>query len=106
MVFENPDKTLSIYDWKRCKAIKKDNPWETASVDCISHFPNSNYWHYALQLNMYKFILEKNYKKKITGMFLVCLHPKNTNQSFIRLEIPVLDKEMKRLIDLRLYTRN
>ena len=102
MVFENPDKTLSIYDWKRCKLIKKDNPWESASVSCISHLPNSNYWHYALQLNMYKFILEKNYKKQIKDMFLVCLHPNNINQSFIRLEIPALEKEMTSLIDLRL----
>ena len=98
MVFENPDKTLSVYDWKRCKLIKKDNPWESASVPCIAHLPNSNYWHYALQLNMYKFILEKNYQKKIKEMVLVCLHPNNTNQSFIRLEIPALDTEMKSLV--------
>ena len=99
MVFENPDKTLSLYDWKRCKQIKKDNPWESASVPGIAHLPNSNYWHYALQLNMYKFILEKNYQKKIKEMVLVCLHPNNTNQSFIRLEIPALDTEMKSLVN-------
>ncbi len=99
MVFENPDQTLSLYDWKRCKLIKKDNPWESASVSCIAHLPNSNYWHYALQLNMYKFILEKNYNKKVKEMVLVCLHPNNANQSFIRLEIPALDEEMKRLVN-------
>ncbi len=104
MVFENPDRTLTIYDWKRCKAIKKTNPWETASASCIAHIPNSNYWHYAFQLNMYKFILEKNYKKKISGMFLVCLHPNNANQSFIRLDVPVLGKEMESLIELRLQS--
>ena len=107
MLFENSDKTLSLYDWKRCKLIKKDNPWESASVPCIAHLPNSNYWHYALQLNMYKFILEKNYKKKIKEMFLVCLHPNNTNQSFIRLEVPTLESEMKNLIGLlRLQPRS
>ena len=99
MVFENPDQTLSLYDWKRCKLIKKDNPWESASVSCIAHLPNSNYWHYALQLNMYKFILENNYNKKVKEMVLVCLHPNNANQSFIRLEIPALDEEMKRLVN-------
>ncbi len=53
---------------------------------------------------MYKFILEKNYKKKISGMFLVCLHPNNANQSFIRLDVPVLGKEMESLIELRLQS--
>ena len=48
---------------------------------------------------MYKFILEKNYKKEIKEMVLVCLHPNNTNQSFIRLEIPALDTEMKSLVN-------
>ena len=102
MLFENSDNTLSLYDWKRCKYIKKDNPWETASVPCIAHLPNSNYWHYALQLNMYKFILEKNYQKKIKEMFLVGLHPDNANQSFMRFEVPILEQEMKDLIKLRL----
>ena len=105
MVFENPDTTLSLYDWKRCKLITKDNPWESALVSCIGHFPNSNYWHYALQLNMYKFILEKNYKKTVKEMVLVCLHPNNANQSFIRLEIPALDREMKSLVDLLLLSK-
>ena len=105
MVFENPATTLSLYDWKRCKLITKDNPWESALVSCIGHFPNSNYWHYALQLNMYKFILEKNYKKTVKEMVLVCLHPNNANQSFIRLEIPALDREMKSLVDLLLLSK-
>ena len=46
----------------------------------------------------------QNYNVKIKGMYLVCLHPNNPNQSFIRLEIPVLEKEMKSLIDLRLQS--
>ena len=37
-------------------------------------------------------------------MVLVCLHPNNANQSFIRLDVPVLEKEMKSLIDLRLQS--
>ena len=54
---------------------------------------------------MYKFILEKNYKKTVKEMVLVCLHPNNANQSFIRLEIPALDREMKSLVDLLLLSK-
>jgi ATP-dependent exoDNAse (exonuclease V) beta subunit len=75
-VTENPDGSLTIYDWKRCKEIKKNNGFGVfARTECISHFPDTNYWHYALQLNTYKAILERKYEKKVKQMFLVGLHP-------------------------------
>jgi len=101
MVFRNPDGTLLIYDWKRCKNIKKDNKWQAATTDCISHLPDTNFWHYSLQLNTYKYMLEKNYGEKIVGMYLVCLHPNNTNQSYIRMKVPDLNEEIKDLMALR-----
>ncbi len=102
MLFKASDGSLLLCDWKRCKQIKKENAWETASSPCISHFPNSNFWHYAVQLNTYRYILEKNYGVKIGEMFLVCLHPSNKNESFIRFEIPALGREMEALVGRRL----
>ena len=32
--------------------------------------------HYRLQLNIYKWILEKYYGVKVTGMKVVCVHPR------------------------------
>ena len=59
MIFENPDGSLQIYDWKRCKEISYDNNYGKAAITpCISHLPDTNYWHYSLQLNVYKNILE------------------------------------------------
>jgi len=101
MIFENPDGTLQIYDWKRSKAIKKENKWASALVDCISHLPDSNFWHYSLQLNTYKWILEKNYGKKVSNMFLVGLHPNNSGNTYLRYEVDSLSKEMTDLIELR-----
>ncbi len=79
MVFENDDGTLSIYDWKRTKDIsanKLANHWTKYSTNhLISHIPDTNYWHYALQLNTYKMILESKYGKKIKELVLVRLHP-------------------------------
>jgi hypothetical protein len=37
--------------------------------------PDTNFWHYSLQLNTYKAILERNYEKKVTDLYLVQLHP-------------------------------
>jgi hypothetical protein len=101
MIFENPDGTLQVYDWKRCKNIKKDNRWQSSTTECISHLPDTNFWHYSLQLNTYKYMLEKNYGKKVTDMYLVCLHPTNYNKSYIRLKVPELPEEIANLMRLR-----
>jgi coproporphyrinogen III oxidase len=45
----------------------------------MNHLEDTNYSKYSLQLNLYKYILEKNYNMKIGGMFLIILHPKNDN---------------------------
>lgn len=100
MVYENPDGTLSIYDWKRSKEISKTNnfsKFSTSSIIC--HIPDCNFWHYALQLNTYKYILEKKYGKQIKDLHLVRLHPDETNYELIKL--PILSTEMDDLFEER-----
>ena len=102
MVFENEDGTLSIYDWKRSKDIKKINSWDKYShTEEISHLPDCNYWHYCLQLNLYKAILEEKYNKKVTDLYLVCLHPNNLNNNFQRIKVCNLQSEIIDLFELR-----
>jgi len=101
MVYKNPeDGTLSIYDWKRVKEINKMNNFnEFAITPCISHFHNSNFWHYALQLNTYRAILERNYGFKVKSLFLVQIHPENDNYQLF--EVPILEKEIDELFAMR-----
>ena len=74
--------------------------YETYSTtSCISHLPDTNFWHYALQLNMYKTILERNYGKKISKMCLVSLHPDQKNYKLF--DVPELDYEIDELISVR-----
>jgi len=102
MVYENPDGTLMIYDWKRSKEIKKtDSFMKYALTECISHIPDTNYWHYTLQLNTYKAILESKYGKKVTKMCLVCLHPNNKNKSFQIIPVPDIQEDINNLFNLR-----
>ena len=99
MIFENPDGTIQIYDWKRCKSIEYEAYGnKTAITPCIRHMPDTNFWHYALQLNLYKTILEHKYGKKVTGLYLVCLHPDNQYKTYDRIEVPVLDEEIKNVL--------
>jgi len=106
MTFQRKDGTIDIYDWKRCKEIKKLNRWESATTECINYLPNSNFWHYSLQLNTYKALLEKNYGVKVGDMYLVCLHPDNKNNTYIKFKCADLSEEVAMLFDLRRTTLN
>ena len=100
MVYENPDGTLSIYDWKRAKDITRINVYNKFALTySISHLPDSNFWHYALQLNTYKAIIESKYDKRVTDLFLVRLHPEAREKTYELIKLPILTKEIKVLFD-------
>lgn len=102
MIYENEDGTLSIYDWKRCKEITRINTYNKFAVTkCISQMPDSNFWHYTLQLNTYKAILEEKYGKIVKELFLVRLHPDAEEKSYELIQIPILKKEIDDLFNER-----
>jgi hypothetical protein len=104
MVYEDPvgDGSLMIYDWKRAKEIKKTDGFNKFSTtECINHLPDTNFWHYALQLNIYKAIIERNYGKKVTTLMLVGLHPNNKNGDYLLFKVPHLHQEVSDLFELR-----
>uniref|UniRef100_A0A6C0EVI1 Uncharacterized protein n=1 Tax=viral metagenome TaxID=1070528 RepID=A0A6C0EVI1_9ZZZZ len=102
MVYELPDGALMIYDWKRAKEISKTSGFnQYALTPCIDNLPNTNFWHYSLQLNTYKAILEAKYDKKITDLYLVRLHPNNPRKSFDLIKCADLSAEIAELFEER-----
>lgn len=98
MVFEDEDGDKWIYDWKRSKDITTESFGnKTALTPCIGHLPDANFYHYALQLNVYRTILENKYDQKIKGMCLVRLHPNNYFQTYERIEVPFMRQEVESL---------
>lgn len=98
MVYENPDGTLSIYDWKRVKNITRINNFNKYALPpVICHLPDSNFWHYALQLNTYKYILQTKYNKKIKDLFLVRMHPDAEEKTYELIQLPDLSVEVNDL---------
>lgn len=77
MIYDNGDGTHSIYDWKRTKdAIVDENLFKKfASAWILDFLPDNKFWHYTLQLNIYKVIVEEKYGMKITKLCLVRMHP-------------------------------
>lgn len=98
MVLENPDGTLSIRDWKRSKEIKKTNPFARMKFP-VDHLPDCNYYHYCLQLNLYKWILETYYEKTVKDMALVVFHPNHANYQIYR--VPDMREEIDSIMNLR-----
>lgn len=90
---------LEIIDWKRCRNITTNNPFRKFSSEpYLSHVSDTNFSHYALQLNFYKYIIEKKYKKLVSSMYIVCLHPENKNNNYIMMKVPEMKKEIKLIL--------
>jgi hypothetical protein len=108
MLFENVNPvtgkssgTFSIYDWKRCKEIVQNdafNKW--ALTPGMETIPDTNYWHYSLQLNLYKLILTEKYGIRVTGMYIICLHPNNPNCDYLRIEINDMQPLLRKILKL------
>jgi hypothetical protein len=93
MVFEHPDGTMSIYDWKRTKKLDKYDSWgKRAKHPALKHIPDTNFWHYALQLNLYQYILESKYGYCVIERMLVCCHPERAE--FEMAPVPNLQYEI------------
>ena len=100
MIYFRPsDGKYVIYDWKRSKEIKTDNQFENGYPP-VEHLPHCNYWHYTLQLNVYKWFLETYYGLEVADLYLVILHPDNKN--YRRMRLNILDQEVKDMLDCRL----
>jgi hypothetical protein len=92
------DGAFFIYDWKRCKKLETENRFESC-LPPISHLPNTNYWHYTLQLNVYRYILEHQYGMVIKDMFLIVLHP--NNETFLKKRLNRMDEEVEAMMATR-----
>jgi hypothetical protein len=87
-----------IYDWKRSREIKCENRYQSGLAP-LDHLPDCNYWHYTLQLNVYKWILEKYYGLEIEDLYLIILHP--DNPSYRRMRLNILEEEVEDMIECR-----
>jgi len=95
-----------IYDWKRSDKLISGNglpikksQYDEKALPPIEHLDDSPYYHYALQLSLYKFILERNYNIKVSKLRLGIFHP-TYHKPYI-LEIPYLEDEINTLFELK-----
>lgn len=99
MVYMKPDGTLAIYDWKRTKELKTENKFQSG-LGPLAHLPDVNYWHYTMQLNVYRYILQKYYGYVVSELALVVLHPNNPKWRVSKLNF--MDNEVLEMMATRL----
>lgn len=88
---------FDIYDWKRStKASPNGTVWQHG-INGLEHVPDISFYKYALQQNLYRYILENNYGVKVNKMYLVVLHPEYGG--YVRHEVPRMDKEISIILN-------
>jgi len=92
-----------IGDWKRSKDIKFENKFQKG-ISCLEDIDDCNYWHYVLQLNLYRMHLEKYYDMEISEMFLIILHPNQDN--YIKIIIPRISTLILKMLNIRKKSLN
>jgi len=73
LIVEFQDGTTELFDWKcvkqlRCESSRKGH-------EPFAGYTDTNLTHYTIQLNLYKYILERNFGLVISRMSLVQFHP-------------------------------
>ena len=63
----------------------------------LEHLQDCRGVHYRLQLNAYKYIIEKYYGRRVSAMKVVCTHPDNGYTPFVD-EVPFMPEETEVLM--------
>ena len=93
-----PNGSLIIIDWKRTKLLrtKYENTFQCMQSP-LSHLSDCKGIQYRLQLNVYKYILEKQYGFRISEMYVVCVHPDVGEAPFVDV-VPDMEDEVSKMM--------
>ncbi|MDX1702093.1 MAG: hypothetical protein R3250_15820, partial [Melioribacteraceae bacterium] len=88
------DGIINVYDWKTNKdIITKENPYNKQMLGGLSHIPDITYYHYALQLSVYRFLLQA-WGFQVGKLTLLHLTEQGCNQ----VEVPYLEEEAMKIL--------
>lgn len=91
------DGTYIIIDHKSNAKIEQDNFWKKFCLGPLSHVPDNSFYHYALQLNLYEYLLKhEQYVQKDAKFALFLNHVTADKAQLIKL--PDMQSEIKDLM--------
>ena len=104
MICRDDDGDFVIYDWKRSRKVVDDygRPVVTGfggkmSLNGIS-VPDTAYYHYCLQQNLYRYMLQQNYGIRVKALNLVVLCADYDNYRLV--SVPLMDDLVARIVGI------
>ena len=102
MICREDDGSFTIYDWKRSGKVV-----DAAGVPLTEGFngktgfngislPDTPFYHYCIQQNLYRYMLQRDYGIRVGGMNLVVLCP--DYPTYYRVEVPVMDEVVEQIM--------
>lgn len=97
------DGVYNLYDWKRSHKLVDhethriiiDNRYHQTALPPLDYISDTSYWHYALQLSIYRYILAEKYGIKVSGMYLGVFHP--SYETGWKIQLPYLSDALARI---------
>ncbi|CAE7704017.1 unnamed protein product, partial [Symbiodinium necroappetens] len=71
------DGSLMLADWKRASGLRNKFGSRQQMLPPLQHLPDCTGMRYRLQLNAYRYIVEKYYGFQVSRMCIVCCHPEH-----------------------------
>ena len=104
MICQEDDGQYTIYDWKRSSKVTNAQGQPIVegfrgkmSYNGIS-LPDTSYYHYCIQQNLYRYMLEKHYGIRVKAMNLVVLCP--DYPTYYVAPVPKMDKLISDIVDI------
>lgn len=102
MICRNADGTFSIYDWKRSKKVV--NAYGQPIVEAFGgktdirglNLPDTSYYHYCLQQNLYRYMLQQHYGVRVSSLNLVVLCP--DYPTYFVAKVPIMDSIIHQIV--------
>lgn len=91
---------LVMVDWKRSKELRfvaKFPAWMIGAA--FRDLPDTNYSHYCVQLNVYRWLIEKLYGVPVVAMYLAVFHPSQPDYQVAF--VPRMDRQVLALFNVR-----
>ena len=102
LICKEADGTFTIYDWKRSGKVV--NAQGQPIVEAFGYkmsfngirLPDTAFYHYCIQQNLYRYMLESHYGIKIKAMNLVVLCPEYP--TYFVAEVPKMDEVIEQVV--------
>ena len=98
------DGLFDIYDWKRSNKVIDSfgnpivhNSYGQTGKGKYCNVEDTPYWHYCLQQNLYRYILQTKYNIRVGKMYLVIFSEKQNE--YKKLAVPYMDEVLVSIIN-------